>query len=179
MMPVVKAPLPKFSDFPKLRKMKAVVADIRERIQLYVDEKAIATALKGKTEKRDGKKVKLPGLNYKLFATLRHAIPDADVKSFEFDISDEDTDDAKYVGRYQVSMLAYENGRKSLDKEALITTPWKVEIECPHCHKEFREKVLLPPKMLEAAMKEGEVPEPTISVKRISSNGDGDEDGDE
>src|SRR6478609_8629742 len=98
-MPVVKTPLPNFTEFPKLKKSEKITALIHERIGLYVEQKRIKTRLEG------DKKRKTTGLNYDLFSVLRHAITDPDVKSIEYDVEDDE-----YVGQYQVSMIQYEHG---------------------------------------------------------------------
>lgn len=94
-MPVIKTPLPDYTEFKKLKQRDRVAA-LRRRVELYETQKAIA--------------VELDELNLELFGTLTDAVPDG-VKSIAF----EDHRISFYVG----------DPRRTFDRSALVKHPYR------------------------------------------------------
>lgn len=162
-MPMKNVPLVKFDAAVTSKKVRErLIPMIARRVQLYLDEKAVKRALSG--VKANPKKgiVAVDGLNSELFYQLRAAVKDQEVKSIEFE--DEGG------RRFEVGMVVYEKGQSKFNKEKAVSTPF--EVTCRHCRKTT--ETTIPPGLFEACTDEGEVPSPTIRVKKIGDEGDGD-----
>lgn len=91
----------------------------------------------------------LDELNYELFFDL-HAILPADVKSVEYD-------------GYQISQIE-RSASSRLNMPKLLNQVWP----CPHCDTD----IVLPARVVEDSKELGNVPKPTISVRKIGEDGE-------